>query len=1360
MRGAGARFGGMRLALAFALACGYVAAEPSSSQPTFLTLETINAPEQLPAETWLSDRADWSGIYNAWRATFNVESASEIEAALNLLPNGHPGFRIYALEKLRAPDSPLSSLSPEVQTDLSNAETISHLRLRDRTVEPFIDEVRQSLKQHSASLVPLMLSQLDGFDVMPAPAVLPILDLLESELVKEESGRQSFEDAILSIGELGQAKPRLQVWRSDTNPKAAERRLFAQAALARSGQSLSNDEYLALINTGRVTLVRPALRAMRTRQLTSPLLTAVAKNFFAQLDLETWQEGYALLSEQAPGIISDAYEELTPNGAATWPPEVFAAFITAAPVSADARIASLDYELPQSEPCGNISLAAAILERRARREMEIGDAVVAYGKPRLPDCRKQLIASFRQSPRLIAVMGASAEQAMLEGRIAAAADLANLGARLRASAAPESFWERFRLPEFPGEAELRIVQAMTDVPNSILKAIASKVMADPEADRADRALLTLAAHNGAALFPDAFSHGLSAFRSTTARTAAALLTAAYASQPEVPSPGEQMFEQTMKRSDLEPALKSALAAALASRGAPFDLSWVQQTTPSTGEKCAPLMAAPPITDKVAVQLLSDAMASPGVVGDELRTCVLTLAAPEASVRELAAFSAAKVLQNPIDTISSWWRIRRLQSSTAFEAANQQLREAAAARRRELTLSLAATLSAGAPTALLTHFGLWALLLAVYPRSPSLQSFVFWNPLARRILGLGYIDLVLIYVPWARRKLLQPFRGQLLGDILRPAANQLDRIDYYPDSRVVPLNVSNASPHPRVLIDALRSHKGRLLLIGQSGLGKSSFLRYWLSHRAAAGREEIAYLRADECRGGVEAEIERRMQQLGNDRRLVHALIYAGKLFVYIDGYNEVEVSTQDAITRFLGDHPFGNILVCTQIPLRGFTGAPGWRLLPLERDQAYDFLCSREAVVPSDAALSGQLFQRAAETFLKHTWPQSGNAEEGFAEVLSNPMDLTSVALLLAHGRTPDLFGLEAQQFDNLYREMKQEGLEFRTKAFSAALLKQRLADQENLETLCFGPEVTALVSAKMAIVRTFGDNAGRVIGQETRFRHDRIRDFFTHFAFLDLNLDEMAGHAADARFSGVYGYLARNLTGSQAEDLRERLIRQAAELDDHRVSDSFVREYDWRQRFGGTSPSWLVAYDLPEAKAAGAAFDDKLAQRQILQAEIDADRERLLQARSLTGVLLAADSRDLLDRAGQIYRRCGGSVAFGGQPAPATIVRLLDPTGTPFSVAAVAQAERIGAVHLQLALVQLQAEPHRRVLVTNSAVTVSPNARPPDLDLLLLQMCREEGVWPIEARRLYEAYLTFARTGQITVDWSLLVPTPVTSVP
>lgn len=276
--------------------------------------------------------------------------------------------------------------------------------------------------------------------------------------------------------------------------------------------------------------------------------------------------------------------------------------------------------------------------------------------------------------------------------------------------------------------------------------------------------------------------------------------------------------------------------------------------------------------------------------------------------------------------------------------------------------------------------------------------------------------------------------------------------------------------------------------------------------------------------------------------------------------------------------------------------------------------------------------------------------------------------------------------------------------------------------------------------------------GQETRFRHDRIRDFFTHFAFLDLSVDEVTAYAGDARFAGVYAYLARSLDASDAEALRERLIRQAAELDDHRVSDSFVREYDWRQRFGAAAPVWLSAHDLPEAADADADFRRRVTVRRELQAEIDADRNRIAAARALTCVLLAADPRDLLDRAGQVYLRAGARHCQRPDPKLDTVLRLTDPGGHPFFVAAVAQAEQITPIHLALALAQLHGAAGPRVLVTNSTVQIAPAGRPADLTPAMLEVCRADGVWPLEARRLYATILAAARSGE-PPDWTGLTP-------
>src|SRR5262249_21448493 len=158
--------------------------------------------------------------------------------------------------------------------------------------------------------------------------------------------------------------------------------------------------------------------------------------------------------------------------------------------------------------------------------------------------------------------------------------------------------------------------------------------------------------------------------------------------------------------------------------------------------------------------------------------------------------------------------------------------------------------------------------------------VFWNPLIRKITGLGYIDLVLVHSRFARRRLFAPFADSFLGDIRGWNEIRLDRIAYFTSSRVwhhreITGRRGSGTGLDEPIVTALAALRGRILLLGKSGLGKSSFLRYSLARRATEAREVIVYLRADQCRRGVEAEIEQRMQGFGRDQNLLQSMIYAG-----------------------------------------------------------------------------------------------------------------------------------------------------------------------------------------------------------------------------------------------------------------------------------------------------------------------------------------------------------------------------------------------------------------------------------------------------------------------------------------------------
>jgi hypothetical protein len=288
---------------------------------------------------------------------------------------------------------------------------------------------------------------------------------------------------------------------------------------------------------------------------------------------------------------------------------------------------------------------------------------------------------------------------------------------------------------------------------------------------------------------------------------------------------------------------------------------------------------------------------------------------------------------------------------------------------ELTRRTLLAAAAGIPAVLVLHLLVWLALLTAYPRWPWIQAVVFWNPLLRKIVGFGYIDLVLIHVRPARRQLFSPFKSAFLGEVLPDNVNQLDRIAYFKDSRVwhraaTEGRLISAQDETVPILQALSRHRGRVLLLGKSGLGKSSFLRYSLSERARADRDVIVYLRADQCRQG-ETEIEQRMGDLGRDQNLLKSMIWAGRIFVYIDGYNEVDLATQDLITGFLSRYPSANILIASQIALRGLSTIETFGMLPLSGEQIRLFLASREPVLASDAPVRGDLFERVAGSFLE-----------------------------------------------------------------------------------------------------------------------------------------------------------------------------------------------------------------------------------------------------------------------------------------------------------------------------------------------------------------------------------------------------------
>ena len=303
----------------------------------------------------------------------------------------------------------------------------------------------------------------------------------------------------------------------------------------------------------------------------------------------------------------------------------------------------------------------------------------------------------------------------------------------------------------------------------------------------------------------------------------------------------------------------------------------------------------------------------------------------------------------------------------------------------------------------THLLFWLALIALYPRYPWVQAIFFWNPWVRRIAGAGYVGPALAWIPFLRAKLFSPFKASLLADAelenFSPGA-------YFAASEVMPKGTESSQP----LATAIPDIRGQIILEGASGLGKSMALR----QRVRKSRCLVVYLPAQKCSQGVIEAIQAKLHGPAQDPDFLRNLIYSGALDICIDGLNEVTADTRAKITGFVESYFKGNIIMATQ-PLEWLPPSTSktFVLQPLKQSQIAEFLISRQDYLPPQNKDQAP-YPDLCKAYLERTFDPAQPADERLAvrSILSNPMDLTLVAQMLAHGQEPNLLGLQQQQYE------------------------------------------------------------------------------------------------------------------------------------------------------------------------------------------------------------------------------------------------------------------------------------------------------------------------------------------------------------
>jgi hypothetical protein len=477
-----------------------------------------------------------------------------------------------------------------------------------------------------------------------------------------------------------------------------------------------------------------------------------------------------------------------------------------------------------------------------------------------------------------------------------------------------------------------------------------------------------------------------------------------------------------------------------------------------------------------------------------------------------------------------------------------------------------------PIIIFGHGLFWITLIVFYPKFSFIQSFFFWNSKVRKYLGLWYIDSALTHIPFLTNRLLSPFKENLIEEA------HLDGFDakaYFPDSHVilkpeVELRSQVKPTESKPLNEVIPELKGKFLLEGESGLGKSMFL-VSLAKKAYQSKRIVVYLLARDCSQGVIKAIQNKVLgtlQEDSNSNFFSSLIYNGSIDIVIDGLNEVSPDTRVIINNFVKRFKNSkcNIVMATQ-PLLGESPITTYILQPLLDNQIKDFLCSRAAILPRDALLKGKEYEQACQDYLAQILVQQLSKDEKKAihQRLSNPMDLETVAYMLAEKKTPNLLNLQQDQYERMAQEYKRINNQksFPLQTFSEAIYQALITEGETFTIPAdnWQDELEVMEDYRYKMVYRRQKKQDGKLKTEWDFRHDKIRDFFIVQTFLQPeNENRYLDHIDDPRFRGVYFLLATMMPLEAAKNLREQLIQYAADTKDHTVSDTFIQLFRSRE--------------------------------------------------------------------------------------------------------------------------------------------------------------------------------------------------------
>lgn len=449
--------------------------------------------------------------------------------------------------------------------------------------------------------------------------------------------------------------------------------------------------------------------------------------------------------------------------------------------------------------------------------------------------------------------------------------------------------------------------------------------------------------------------------------------------------------------------------------------------------------------------------------------------------------------------------------------------------------------------------LWVAMIVAYPWSRSIQSQVFWNDSLRKVAGFKLIDFLLRTIGPLRRLILRPFVRRLAE------AARLDKNFAFFDG----IRAASAQGHDKGrAVDALPRLQGCLELVGESGLGKTTLLR-WLTRKAVSEGRVVAFLEARRCADGVYAELARMVEGIAKEDAFLRTLIHCRDLAVVIDGVNEVSPDTRARIVDFAISHADADVFLSTQ-PILSETqsSVPQLVLRPLSEGDLETFLLCFQDFLPPDATVTGENYAAAVKAFVNEMRSQPDQETRAHdLTILSNPIDLTLVSELLANGEKPQPSRLDQQIFEKAEQKwmVLNQGAPFPLEEFAEYCFTQRKNDSRRIDEPRFIDLAKVLARNRILIPRTESVKEGpkTVDRRYYVFRHERFADFFIFQAFTGpRGRNRRTTEIGDGRFRSVYLMVADRARREIAEETLGMLHDHALATKDLSVYADYYRRF------------------------------------------------------------------------------------------------------------------------------------------------------------------------------------------------------------